>query len=299
PEGTPVAPEPAPARPVGVPSFDVRELALAPVVTPASIEFLVGEVARIEEAAVAAELPARKEAALTAVNQSGFWEQPSRYATLAEVEYLDRFASAVEAAGRRAERLARHVRDSTTPGVKDRFQGLAFWLHFLDAALAGIESGAAFDVFLRLRKSRSAERRPADETTDFLDTLEAMYRRWAERRGMRMRRLDRDAADRIYAISGLGCSVLLEPESGLHIFSSGERDEEREASRHRAIVHACVTAWSPGPEEQQDALLVKARAAFDAALCPADPVRRYRTGPSPLVRDTVRGYRTGRLGDVL
>jgi ATP-dependent Clp protease ATP-binding subunit ClpC len=28
-------------------------------------------------------------------------------------------------------------------------------------------------------------------------------------------------------------------------------------------------------------------------------VRRYRPGPAPLVRDSVRGYRTGRLDRVL
>jgi ATP-dependent Clp protease ATP-binding subunit ClpC len=288
-----------PAPPAEAPSFDVRAIALAPAVTPASIEFLVAEVTRIEEAALVAELPARKETALAAINQRGFWEQPSRYETLAEVEYLDRFATALETAGRHAERLARHSGDSASPDVRGRVQDLALRLHVLDAALAGIEAGAPTDVFLRLRKWRSAVRRPAEDGSEFLDTLEAMYNRWAERRGMGVRRLSADAADRAYAVSGLGCSVLLEGESGLHIFSSGGRDGNGESPRHRTVVHVCATAWSPGPEEQVGALLEKAGVALEAAHCPTEPVRRYRTGSAPLVRDTVRGYRTGRLGDVL
>jgi len=115
---------------------------------------------------------------------------------------------------------------------------------------------------------------------------------------MRFRELGREPEARSYTVSGLGCGVLLEPESGLHIFSSGAADGDR-SSRHRTVVHVCVTPWLPGPEEQPDALFEKARAALEAARCPVDPVRRYRTGSAPLVRDTLRGYRTGRLGDVL
>ena len=44
------------------------------------------------------------------------------------------------------------------------------------------------------------------------------------------------------------------------------------------------------------------RGAFSTASRLPSPnavVRRYRTGPSPLVRDSARGYRTGNLDGVL
>jgi ATP-dependent Clp protease ATP-binding subunit ClpC len=291
--------EQAPLPAIKIPTFDVRAIALAPTVTPAIVEFLLSEVARIEDAALVGELSARKDAALAAINQTGFWEQPSRYEQLAKVEYLDRFATALETAGRHAERLARHRRDNASPALRERTQELALRLHVLDAALAGVESGAATDMFLRLRKWRSTGRGAKDDEPEFLETLVTMYSQWADRRGMRLRELGRDPGDCSYAISGLGCSVLLELESGLHIFGSGGRDAGRGSPRHRTVVQVCAAAWLPGPEEQRDALLQKARVALNTARCPTDPVRRYRAGSAPLVRDTVRGYRTGRLGDVL
>jgi hypothetical protein len=185
--------------------------------------------------------------------------------------------------------------------------------HFGDSAVCGCDGVTHREIgqvkpqqttTREVRKWRQIEpirtvRRSADEGSEFLDTLEAMYSHWADRRGMHVRRLGSDAADRAHAVSGLACSVLLEAESGLHIFSSGVRDDDRESPRHRTVVHVCATAWSPGPEEQPGALVEKARVALEAAHCPTEPVRRYRTGSAPLVRDTVRGYRTGRLGDVL
>jgi ATP-dependent Clp protease ATP-binding subunit ClpC len=42
-----------------------------------------------------------------------------------------------------------------------------------------------------------------------------------------------------------------------------------------------------------------ARTALDALPAPTTIVRRYRGEPSPLVRDSVRDWRTGRLDRVL
>ena len=50
--------------------------------------------------------------------------------------------------------------------------------------------------------------------------------------------------------------------------------------------------------ERDDALAVLLGAHAEAPT-PTRIVRRYRRTPSPLVRDGVRGYRTGRLDRVL
>ena len=54
------------------------------------------------------------------------------------------------------------------------------------------------------------------------------------------------------------------------------------------------------PERSQELLLEEAlKAAEAAAESTSDVVRRYRETPSSLVRDSVRGWRTGRLDRVL
>ena len=56
----------------------------------------------------------------------------------------------------------------------------------------------------------------------------------------------------------------------------------------------------PAAEPVGDAELARRIAAgLDDAAFPGQVTRRYQPGPSPLVRDAVRGYRTGRLDRVL
>ena len=56
-----------------------------------------------------------------------------------------------------------------------------------------------------------------------------------------------------------------------------------------------VAAWAPGPERERAALEGLAQTALAETAVPATVVRRYRLEPAPLVRDAVRGYRTGRV----
>ena len=57
----------------------------------------------------------------------------------------------------------------------------------------------------------------------------------------------------------------------------------------------------PQPEGPEGNGLEAARRAIETAVSPDLPkvVRRYRRGPSPLVRDSVRGWRCGRWERVL
>ena len=53
------------------------------------------------------------------------------------------------------------------------------------------------------------------------------------------------------------------------------------------------------PTPDASRLADAARLALDSAPAANVVVRRYRSGPSPLVRDAARGYRTGNLEQIL
>jgi ATP-dependent Clp protease ATP-binding subunit ClpC len=53
------------------------------------------------------------------------------------------------------------------------------------------------------------------------------------------------------------------------------------------------------PEGERTGATELASAALAHVAPPSAVVRRYRPRPTPLVRDAVRGYRTGRLDRVL
>jgi ATP-dependent Clp protease ATP-binding subunit ClpC len=236
----------------------------------------------------------RKEWLLAELGRDGFWERDDRFAILAEIEYLDRLQAATETAGRLGERLAA---SRTEHALADVSEILAVRLHVLDQALDGLEAEAPFEVFLRLRLPSDVDDQARGRA--FLDQIAGMYGGWAARRGMKIRSL-RDAADeRVLLVSGLGCGAILRPEAGLHVQEHVEEARDGGQDVERLAVSVAIAAAPPGPDRGAEALLVEALEALDDTSYPARVVRRYRLEPQPLVRDAVRGYRTGRAEAVL
>jgi ATP-dependent Clp protease ATP-binding subunit ClpC len=156
---------------------------------------------------------------------------------------------------------------------------LALLVAALDAAIEAVLDGSPEDARLELRPANARVR----GNLAWRDRLAAMYAAWGQARGMRVRVHPADAQGVVrIELSGYAAWPSLRREAGLHVLETREGDAE---ARHsvRVAVHA-----DP--------------AAADAAV-PADAdtriCRRYDDGPSPLVRDTVRGWRSGRLDRVL
>jgi ATP-dependent Clp protease ATP-binding subunit ClpC len=127
-----------------------------------------------------------------------------------------------------------------------------------------------------------------------------MYRTWARRRGASIRDLDRGALRESDAwaavVQSFGAHTLLDPENGLHVLETPAQEGPR-PQRHMVRVHVLpVPSHDPAQELALD-LARRALAHPDDAMA-RNVVRRYREHPSPLVRDSVRGWRTGRLDRV-
>jgi ATP-dependent Clp protease ATP-binding subunit ClpC len=93
-----------------------------------------------------------------------------------------------------------------------------------------------------------------------------------------------------YIITGFGAHSTLACEAGLHVLEPGE------ARRCVARVRVAPLLDMRSAADIPSAIIAAALAATPSR---AGIVRRYRTEPSPLVRDAERGWRTGRLDDVL
>jgi ATP-dependent Clp protease ATP-binding subunit ClpC len=172
---------------------------------------------------------------------------------------------------------------------------LATRLYVLESALRDLGDGAFHDLYVRLHPIGDA---PEAEVEEFIAALARMYAGWGERRGMRVQRLDEEGSAVVLSISGLGAASILAPEAGLHVLEV-VGDETREGDRP---VDRIVVAVELAPQlTAGDARAVagQVREAFRVQRTPTEIVRRYRPGASPLVRDAVRGYRTGRLERVL
>jgi ATP-dependent Clp protease ATP-binding subunit ClpC len=67
----------------------------------------------------------------------------------------------------------------------------------------------------------------------------------------------------------------------------------------RVAVSVEIAEIPPGEPVAEVELARRVAAMLDGVALPGQVTRRYQPGPSPLVRDAVRGYRTGRLDRVL
>ncbi|HEX7957149.1 MAG TPA: AAA family ATPase [Pyrinomonadaceae bacterium] len=246
---------------------------------------------------------ARKEEALGRMQSADFWAAPERFAVLGAVEYMDRIEAGLDTAGSLLARL-RGDRKRLPPDLVARLAGR---LYLLDSACRGLASAEPRDAFLLVTASREpgADRAGSD---DFARTLTRMYRRWAERRGMRFdlveehdgARANGAAAEEyraLAAVSGYAAYTILRPEAGLHVLETPQ--DEKSFNRARAVVRVVAQPDEPAGRGREALTEQAARALASDTGAPQQIVRRYREEPSPLVRDSARGWRTGRLERVL
>ncbi len=253
----------------------------------------------------------RKASALDETQGEGFWTSPGRFAVLGLAEYMDRIEAGLDTAGSLLARLGRTGARLPTRLPQELVGRLAEQLYLLEAASRGLAGGEPREAFLLVEASREAGT-DADASDRFARRLTTMYRRWAEKRRMRLKMLEERGGDEgvetgdgsgparyraLLAVSGYGAHTILGPEAGLHLLET----PQDEKSFNRAKVWVRVAAQPDEPAgHAPGALLKQAEHAFDAEEQNAPTVvRSYREEPSPLVRDRRRGWRTGKLERVL
>lgn len=273
--------------------LDLPGVALAPAGDARSARFLLQELRRLSTTIRGESVRGRKDAALEAMTAEGFWDDPNRFSVLDEVEHVDRMQAALRTAERLGERLE-HQLERRNGTARDLVELLAIRLYVLDRALAGLDEGVPEDVFVRIQPTS----RTRDAST-FAQQLGEMYRAWGARRGMRVRELESGDDSVELAVSGLGAGKILADEAGLHVLEHIEERADGDRTVDRVAVAVQVAAWPPTPADSALPIDAVASRAFAEQPSTHDVVRRYRPRPSPLVRDSARGYRTGRLERVL
>jgi ATP-dependent Clp protease ATP-binding subunit ClpC len=128
------------------------------------------------------------------------------------------------------------------------------------------------------------------EVARWCQRIAGMYGGWVVRRNMHGTSRSLPSLASVTVIAGFGAATVLLRENGLHVL------ESEESRRCVARVRAAPLWTSESAAEIPAAVLSK---ALGAAPATSTIVRRYRFEPSPLVRDAERGWRTGRLDDVM
>jgi ATP-dependent Clp protease ATP-binding subunit ClpC len=207
-----------------------------------------------------------KAALLERMTEPGFWEDDGRTAVLSGIELRDRIESGLRSAGS----LMNRIRNARRPPA-ELVRRAAQRVILLDAALDAVAAGEPADATLRV-----------DGDPEFAPRVVAMYAAWARERGMRLEGAEEPPVNRRYrwqaTVSGFGALRTLRPEAGLHVLEI----PDGRGGYDRRRVRVTVTPELDGTPASSTKI-----------------VRRYRERPTPLVRDSVRNWRTGRLDAVL
>jgi ATP-dependent Clp protease ATP-binding subunit ClpC len=262
------------------------------------LRVLADETAALEARLADEAWTARKAGLLAETRAPGFWQRDDRFEVLGRAEYLDRVEAGLRSARSLLSRLEGESRARSNyprPLLRRLAQQLV---------LVGVAAGEALehgpcDAFISIEPGPDAGPEAAQDA--WLEQLLSMYEDWARARGMRVQRLEpvrtngaRGVHARWLAVSGFGALATLRPEEGLHLREDGPQGPGMQRTNARVR----IAAQPPRPARGAEELARQAAEAFSAAGAPAAIVRRYRETPAPLVRDGVRGWRTGRIDRV-
>lgn len=285
--------EPEPTLEPGPGPATARELSVKGLVLNArgaedEEAFLAERVREIASRVEGGEWAAAKARGLAEINRDDFWDRDDRYEVLDRVELMDRIESATATLRSLTERLHRN------PGSASLNRRVAEKVYVVQEGIEDLDRGRPTLTYVGVRLLQEDVGHP--EAAGFLTRIAEMYRTWAARRRMQWVELTPARPARsgavIASVAGFGCHGILSREVGLHVLEV-PRDESR---FDRVRVRVSVAGQLLPPGSAADDLLEEARAGLRGAEERATAVvRRYREEPSPLVRDGVGGWRTGRI----
>ena len=248
------------------------------------------------------EWQSRKETSLALTGSPEFWSSADRFDVLAEVEYMDRLERGLDTAESLFNRLRGEDEEPRASYSKVLVQRLAHRLYLLENAIEGEAQQLPRDAFLEIEVGSNVRTDP--DVLRFAGHLVEMYLKWVDARQMRYKvlvndRVDADGVQRfMLAIAGFGAYSLLRTETGIHVWEDQPDDPNHNRKKVNAYVRVVpqpipaskITSELIAQAEQQLTLYESNRTTI---------VRRYRREPSPLVRDRIKGWRTGNLDLVL
>ena len=253
-------------------------------------DFLLADLDRVQDRIQSDDWCQAKTALIDEMNCDGFWQSDERHAILDRIELMDRIDTAAKTLRSLADRLTR-------TGANTRLvQSIAGRLYVLREGLKDFDEKRATQAAIGVRLVTDDARLPG--AREFRDDLVEMYQSWARSRGMRLTKLGSRSSryEALFLVSGFGSFGLLQPETGLHVHEIPSDGNKFDRIRARVQVAPVPTS---GPEVLRD-IERNATALLDSGKTQKVViVRRYRREPSPLARDSVRGWRTGKLDQVL
>lgn len=270
--------------------------------TPAEVDRIESIYERLCDEVESDEWQTKKESSLALTASPEFWRSADRFKILAEVEYMDRLERGLDTAESLFNRLRGEGDEPRSNYSKVLVQRLAHRLYLLENAIEGEASHLPRDAFLSIEVGPNF--RADSDVLTFANNLAKMYLSWVDARQMRYKilvenRLGAESLERfVIAIAGFGAFALLRHETGVHVWE--DHMEDAGHNRKKINVHVKVVPQPIPASKETSELITQAEHQFTLQEGNRTTiVRRYMREPSPLVRDRIKGWRTGNLDLVL
>ncbi len=280
--------------------LDLKTLALLAKGTANEFRFLESQFQVISDALAESKWNHSKDEAMAKMRSPEFWESADRFNTLALIEFMDRLESGYKSAESLLQRLKRIAPTKMPVYHPDMVRRLAEQLYLLDNAYQDFMESSPFDAFILL-ETKFEKSHDEKQTAEVYSRLLKMYQNWGKRRRMHVQLIanhcDAKGGCRgILAVNGFGAYRILQPESGLHVFEIPAKENQVE----RFSTKVSVVGQPIGAIDNQQDMRAQAEAVFASVESKTlNVVRRYCEEPTPLVKDSVRNWRTGRIDRVL
>jgi ATP-dependent Clp protease ATP-binding subunit ClpC len=267
-------------------------LVLAPEGSGAERQFLAAEQDGITRKLTSQEWEGLKDTLARQMAAPGFWSDRGRHEVLARLALMDRVQAATRTAAALGERLDKSAQRSGKSS-RELVGRLALQLYLLKEGIRDVFETAPIEVVLLVEPAM--ERPASRETTrTWCRQLADMYRGWAAKRNMQLNELPAaPGRPAVLLVSGFGAYRLLEKEAGLHVL---EQADDARAGRATARVRIAPAPLGDIPAGRLHGVLTR---TLEEGQRPHAIVRRYRSEPSPLVRNMNGSWRTGKLDAVL
>jgi ATP-dependent Clp protease ATP-binding subunit ClpC len=272
----------------------LRKIVLEPQLNQAETDFLARCYEELETTIRSEEWQNRKDDFYQKIATDDFWESTGRFQVLSNTEYMDRIESGLNT----ARSLTDRMRTKTVP--QSIVRRLAQQLYLLGEACKTIHQDLPKDSFIRIESKPSPKTDPL-QLHAIAEKLLQMYLNWAKLRNMKYtvllkeKSVESHAFIAVVAFSGFGAYAILKGEAGIHIFE--EPVQENRFGKYNVRVH--VAPQPDIPVKKRSDLLHQAESAFNAKEIDKTIVRHYREKPSPLVKDSIGKWKTGKLSTVL
>ena len=169
----------------------------------------------------------------------------------------------------------------------------------MQLSLEAFENNIPQDAVIKITHESSGSEAGKEKAHDFWEKLCRMYIQWAKKRKMTyqviIQNVFPDHCEFTMIVEGFAAFQVIEKEKGIHIWEEIKKENKVERKKLRVDVRAF-----PDEVSNKELLRDVVKNIFNFPVPDLSRItRKYRHKPSPLVRDEVAGWRTGKLDKIL